>query len=191
MTRTQDNQITSGLHYGNWCGPGWSAGQAKDSADLTYSDFDVPAIDELDQACKNHDIGLRLAETREDVERVNGEFEREATRAGILGTAFAFMVKNLGPTEPGKSFSNLPCQEEIAVSTAGKTTKPFNVFKKEIHDMKLNNNVLAMSEMHAYKQTEINHQRLQKAGQYQNNYQLTLLQILEMYHYHLKTVMPD
>lgn len=134
MTRTQDNQITSGLHYGNWCGPGWSAGQAKDAKDLTYADFDVPAIDNLDKACKNHDIGLRLAETEEDVARVNGEFEREATRAGILGTAFAFLVRNLGPKEPGMSFYNLPCPSE-SKKTAGKTIKNGAAYNNETHNM--------------------------------------------------------
>jgi hypothetical protein len=135
MGRREDNDIVSGLHYGNWCGPGWSARQAKDSKDLTYADFDVPAIDALDQACKNHDIGLRLAETREDVERVNGEFVREATRAGILGTAFAFLVKNLGPTEPGMSFSNLLCPSD-AKKTAGNATMNSGESNNEMHNMK-------------------------------------------------------
>lgn len=176
MGRKQDNDITSGLHYGNWCGPGWSAKQAKDSAELTYADFDVPAIDALDQACKNHDIGLRLAETREDVERVNGEFVREATRAGILGTAFAFLVKNLGPTEPGMSFSNLPCPSENK-KAAGKTIKNGVVYNNATRNMNKwknydKNNVQINSQKQETLLTRIS-QRLLLDGQYQKIYLLT------------------
>ena len=135
MGRKEDNDNTSGLHYGNWCGEGWSANQAKDSAELTYTDFDVPAIDALDQACKNHDIGLRLAETKEDVERVNRAFRLEATNAGILGTAFAYLVDKFGPTEPGMSFSNLPCPSD-AKQAAGNETTHIGAYNNETLNMK-------------------------------------------------------
>ena len=43
--------------YGNWCGPGWTAGRNIDA--LTYKQeggqFNEPCIDKLDCACRNHD----------------------------------------------------------------------------------------------------------------------------------------
>ena len=43
--------------YGNWCGPGWTAGRNIDA--LTYKEqggqFDEPCIDKLDCACRKHD----------------------------------------------------------------------------------------------------------------------------------------
>lgn len=46
-------------YHGNYCGPGWSAGQYKDAKDLTQQDFDrVPAIDTLDEICKAHDYDI-------------------------------------------------------------------------------------------------------------------------------------
>lgn len=79
-------------HYGNWCGPGWSAGQHKDAADLTTEDERVPAINELDQLCKEHDIALRDAETREQVEHINQLFIQRAKDQGITGNVMAQLV---------------------------------------------------------------------------------------------------
>ena len=90
-------------YHGNWCGPGWTAGQYKPSAALTDSDRDVPAIDQLDQACKNHDIGLHDATTDDDVKRVNRKFYREAASAGVKGIVAAALVGVLGPSHPGQS----------------------------------------------------------------------------------------
>jgi hypothetical protein len=120
MGRENDN-IQSDLHYGNWCGEGWTAGQYKDSAYLTKEDLGVPAIDSLDQACKNHDIGLFYARTREQVEAVNRRFVTEASAAGIHGTIFAYLVDKFGPKEPGESFVNLPCPANPNVTTAVKS----------------------------------------------------------------------
>jgi len=44
--------------YGNWCGPGWTAGQNLDAADMKPSDFGVKCKDKLDCACKRHDIDV-------------------------------------------------------------------------------------------------------------------------------------
>lgn len=79
--------------HGNWCGPGWSAHQWKDAKDLTEEDKQVEAIDELDQACKEHDIGI--AEGDPDA---NIKFEEKASKLGIKGAAFAALVKWLGPS---------------------------------------------------------------------------------------------
>lgn len=37
-------------YHGNWCGPGWSAGKYQNSVDQDY-----PAVDPLDEACRDHD----------------------------------------------------------------------------------------------------------------------------------------
>ena len=39
--------------YGNWCGRGWSGGKYTD--DPKEVDWSVPAIDSIDQCCKEHD----------------------------------------------------------------------------------------------------------------------------------------
>ena len=44
--------------HGNWAGPGWTAGQYKSTGFLTDEDRNVPAIDGLDAAAKQHDIDL-------------------------------------------------------------------------------------------------------------------------------------
>jgi len=90
------------LHYGNWCGPGWTAGQKKPSKQLTDEDFKVPAINSLDQACKNHDIGLFYAKTKSDVKRVNQRFIKEARNEGITGKAMAWLVNVAGPKYPDR-----------------------------------------------------------------------------------------
>ncbi len=79
--------------HGNWCGPGWSAGQWKDAKDLTEEDKKYPAKDALDQACKNHDI--RIAEGDPEA---NEKFEQEAGALGYKGAAFAALVRWLGPS---------------------------------------------------------------------------------------------
>lgn len=88
------------LHYGNWCGPGWTAGQKKDAKQLTNEDFNVPAINGLDQACKTHDIGLYYAKTKSDIERVNRRFIKEAYNYGITGKAMGWLVNKFGPKNP-------------------------------------------------------------------------------------------
>jgi len=39
--------------YGNWCGAGWSGGKYTDNPEEV--DWSVPAIDSIDQCCKEHD----------------------------------------------------------------------------------------------------------------------------------------
>jgi RHS repeat-associated protein len=39
--------------YGNWCGAGWSSGRYTDNPEEV--DWSVPAIDSIDQCCKEHD----------------------------------------------------------------------------------------------------------------------------------------
>lgn len=78
--------------HGNWCGPGWSARQWKDAKDLTEEDKLVPAVDELDQACKNHDIAIAEGDPN-----ANPNFYEEAMAAGWFGTAAAAAVAIGGP----------------------------------------------------------------------------------------------
>jgi hypothetical protein len=92
------------LHYGNWCGPNWSAGQKKEAKDLTPQDYDVPATNELDQICKNHDIDLLHARTRGDFKRANRKFQNDAAKLGMTGHVMSFLVGNYGP----KSSSETP-----------------------------------------------------------------------------------
>ena len=94
--------------HGNWCGPGWSAGQWKDAKDLTLDDLSVPAVDELDQLCKEHDIAIWSASTREEIEHANQMFIFGAEELGIQGQVFAQLVSWFGPSEPGMSFHNFP-----------------------------------------------------------------------------------
>lgn len=42
--------------YGQYCGPGWTAGKARDAKDTPNSEFfRVRPIDALDNACRSHD----------------------------------------------------------------------------------------------------------------------------------------
>jgi len=42
--------------YGRYCGPGWTAGKARDAKDTPKSEFfRVRPIDALDNACRSHD----------------------------------------------------------------------------------------------------------------------------------------
>ena len=43
---------------GKWCGPGWTAGQNLDAADMKPADFKVSCKNKLDCACKRHDIDV-------------------------------------------------------------------------------------------------------------------------------------
>ena len=106
--------------YGNWCGPGWSAGQMKNAADLTEEDKQVPAVDELDQCCKEHDIELAEATTDEQVQKANYKFHQIASQISSYGEAMGLAVQFLGPQtvaevqagktyRSGKSFCNLLC----------------------------------------------------------------------------------
>lgn len=83
------------MSYGNWCGPGWSAGQKKAAKDLHGKDFSVPAVNKLDQACKNHDINIRFAKNDLDIKNANKQFYKEAPIG--LGTAFSLAVLAGGP----------------------------------------------------------------------------------------------
>lgn len=93
--------------HGNWCGPGWTAGQYKDAKDLTEEDRNVPAVDELDAHCKTHDILLHDYPDRAD--EINQEFIKQVKGLGIKGALFALAVGVAGPSP----VSNLPTESNM------------------------------------------------------------------------------
>lgn len=100
--------------YGNWCGPGWTAGKHMNAEDMTEEDREVPAIDGLDMACKRHDIGLHDRPWMAD--EINAKFVKEARQEGVLGTAFAAAVAVGGPT-------NAPLPDQLALGEVNQTKK--------------------------------------------------------------------
>lgn len=100
--------------HGNWAGPGWTAGQYKSTGFLTDEDRNVPAVDGLDAAAKQHDIDL--FDHPEDADKINKRFVREARKYGLKGAAAAAAVGLFGPSKEaaiaesskGTSFLNLP-----------------------------------------------------------------------------------
>lgn len=82
--------------YGNWCGPGWSAGQWKDAKDLTKEDLQVPAVDALDMECKIHDTLLH--DYPDQADAINKRFQDKASETGLIGKAFGLAVKVGGPS---------------------------------------------------------------------------------------------
>lgn len=111
-------------YHGNWGGPNWTAGQAKPTADLTDADRSVPAIDEFDQACKDHDIGLHDATTPEEVQQVNARFIEQARQYGYKGTAAAILVALAGPSQPNPTESaNMPSKRRADTGRSPKGRK--------------------------------------------------------------------
>lgn len=82
--------------YGNWCGPNWTARQNKPTSELTDADRNVPAVDRLDQYCKDHDIELH--DNPENADEINQRFIEGAKTQGFTGAAFALLVKAFGPS---------------------------------------------------------------------------------------------
>jgi len=44
--------------WGRWCGPNWTANQVKPAEDATKADALSPCDDNLDCACKEHDLNI-------------------------------------------------------------------------------------------------------------------------------------
>lgn len=82
--------------YGNWCGPNWTAGQSKPANQVTSEDRNVPAVDGLDQLCKEHDIAL--ADHPENAKAINQHFISQAKNKGLTGKLFALAVAGFGPS---------------------------------------------------------------------------------------------
>ena len=82
--------------YGNWCGPGWTAGQHKDAKELTQEDRNVPAVDAFDELCKEHDIGLHDAPFA--AAELNARFADKAKQMGIRANLAGKAVEHFGPS---------------------------------------------------------------------------------------------
>ena len=94
----------SGFHYGNWCGPGWTAGQKKDAVELASADKSIPAVNALDAVCKDHDIAITEAESFQDLQIADNVFVREAKKQGVTGKLFSALVGNFGPAQQANPF---------------------------------------------------------------------------------------
>lgn len=105
--------------HGNWCGPGWSARQWKDAKDLTEEDKLVPAVDELDQACKEHDIGIAEGDPY-----ANEKFYNKAAAASWFGLTLAQFVKIGGP--PLQNYLRGGEEVNKEMTTRGKVKKAFD-----------------------------------------------------------------
>jgi hypothetical protein len=78
--------------YGNYCGPGWTGGQRNGS------NFNVPAIDAVDRACREHDWQYLVASytpNPTDAARIiaNADF-------ALLKTASTLLAENMRPNTP-------------------------------------------------------------------------------------------
>lgn len=95
----RENKKVKIVKRGNWCGGGWTAGQAKDASEMKREDYYVPALSSQDQNCKDHDIALYEASTKEDVEKAHQEFYMNSADS-IEGRVQSNLVYMFGPTDP-------------------------------------------------------------------------------------------
>ena len=79
--------------HGNWCGPNWTAGQRKSARLVTKKDRNVPAVDELDQCCKTHD--LNIADKNPDANEI---FIKQTEGLGIKAQIASKLVGAFGPS---------------------------------------------------------------------------------------------
>lgn len=121
LRKHSQSKSRSYKYHGNWCGPGWTAGKRKDASDVTPKERSVPAISPLDQACKEHDIGLADAKTTEDVQRVNEKFVSDASKTGLKGKVAAKAVEWFGPSQPSKRKGDVLMNDHVK---AGKFFTP-------------------------------------------------------------------
>jgi len=70
--------------HGNYCGPNWTGGKPLAANDPKV-DWSVKAIDQLDQACKNHDLSCRNGCSSADDRRL----ARKATFISIINPRLA------------------------------------------------------------------------------------------------------
>jgi hypothetical protein len=88
------------MSYGNWCGQGWTAGQKKAAKFMTKKDFDVPAVDEYDEACKQHDIDIFNAQDNTELlKQADEKFTKKMSElGGVTGYVMGTAVQNFGPS---------------------------------------------------------------------------------------------
>jgi hypothetical protein len=82
-TSSQPSNVATGLSFrfhGNWCGPGWSAGNWQTSVIGGF-----PAIDKLDAACRLHDTRYAIAKTPLALDFADKELAKSAVNQGVKG----------------------------------------------------------------------------------------------------------
>lgn len=85
------------VYHGNYCGPNYSAGKIQGSV----ADSPVPAIDELDQLCKEHDAAYA---NKEDLKTADLKFASQAWKYGLKGVGAAVAVGLQGLFRSKKSY---------------------------------------------------------------------------------------
>jgi hypothetical protein len=117
-------------HSGNWCGPGWSAGQYKDARDLTEEDYNVPALSPFDEVCKEHDIDIHQAESDDDLIAANEKFYTNASKLGISGKLIGWLVSKVGP----QSLSDLQDSTQMTLRGTPDTERKKKRVKRSLDD---------------------------------------------------------
>ncbi len=72
----------------NYCGPYWSSGKIQSSVA-----HGLPAVSQLDQACKEHDRAYALAKSQQDLVVADNKFYNETRNYGIRGPLYGSIVK--------------------------------------------------------------------------------------------------
>jgi hypothetical protein len=85
------------LTYGNWGGPGWSGGKFVHDPKLV--DWSVPAIDEMDELFKQHDLRYQTDGNRQEADKILLRelklYNPKGLRSNIYywGVIFSFNIK--------------------------------------------------------------------------------------------------
>jgi len=80
-------------YHGNYCGPGWSAGKYQTSVES-----DIPAIDDFDETCKEHDAAYAKGD---DLRAADLTFARKNIGNGFKPTVAGLLVGLQGLTRAG------------------------------------------------------------------------------------------
>lgn len=119
----QDIRLDQFPVYGNWCGPGWTAGRMGSWEDLTpgQRQESKPAIDELDAACQVHDIcysNCRKQNPCEPEKRslcfrtCDHVLSKKAFRfGGAIGPLIGSVISRPGLRDPGPNATNCDCKQ--------------------------------------------------------------------------------
>lgn len=98
--------------HGKWTGPGWTAGQYKDTSELTDEDRKIEAEDSLDEFAKAHDIGLH--DHPENAKQLNKEYVKGAWKHGSIKGKLAAVAVALGGPSPAPPLSNSTKKPQMA-----------------------------------------------------------------------------
>jgi hypothetical protein len=125
-------------YHGNYCGPGWTAGKYMSADDATINDFNVPAVDELDQICKTHDMAIWHARgDPKKLKQADKQFTESIKNAGIPGikdNVAAFAVWAMGPGPKLRTNNSLPNLPPSTDMLRGSNKRPRNAFRPIEYD---------------------------------------------------------